>query len=144
MFSWSSLTRLWERIFDLRSQKNFFDTQSWQVVTFSHIDSVGNVKFGSEISMKTFFHQNFSHPLYCNVNTFRSINKTWKAFIVLSQAVNDTSGSAHELQGSLKTHITTYKYFTSHRCREEVVNSYFKRWKICERHHNVFKVLQSR
>ena len=66
--------------------------------------SLKNAKFESEISLKTFFHQNFSHPLYCNVNTFRSINKTWKAFIVLSQAVNDTSGSAHELQGSLKTH----------------------------------------
>ena len=40
------------------SQK-IFDTQSWQVVRFSHIDSVGKVKFGSEISMKTFFQQNF-------------------------------------------------------------------------------------
>ena len=40
MFSWSSLTKLWERIFDLRSQKNFFDTQSWHVENFSHIGSV--------------------------------------------------------------------------------------------------------
>ena len=51
----SSPTKLWKRIFDLRSQKIFFDTQSWQAVNFSHIDSVGNVKFGPEISMKTFF-----------------------------------------------------------------------------------------
>ena len=35
--------------------KNFFDTQSWQVVRLPHIDSVGKIKFESEISMKTFF-----------------------------------------------------------------------------------------
>ena len=55
----SSPTQLWKRIFDLRSQKFFFDTQSWQAVNFSHIDSVGNVKFESEISMKIFFSTKF-------------------------------------------------------------------------------------
>ena len=55
----SSPTKLWKRIFDLRSQKIFFDTQSWQAVNFSHIDSVGNVKFESEISMKKFFSTKF-------------------------------------------------------------------------------------
>ena len=59
LFSRSSPTKLWKRIFDLRSQKIFFDTRSWQAVNFSHIDSVGNVKFESEISMKIFFQQNF-------------------------------------------------------------------------------------
>ena len=28
----------------------------------------------------------------------------WKVFIVVSQAANETSGSAHRLQDSLKTH----------------------------------------
>ena len=53
---------------------------------------------------ENFVSSKFFLILYCNVNTFRIIHKTWKAFIVVSQAVNDTSGSAHELQGSLKTH----------------------------------------
>ena len=54
--------------------------------------------------------------LYWNVNTFRIIYKTWKAFVVLSQAVNDTSGSAHELQGSLKIHelVTFRSNFDKH------------------------------
>ena len=116
---------------------------------------------------ENFFSSNFFLILYCNVNTFRIIHKTGKAFIVVSQAVNDTPGSAHELQGSLKTHeivkfrskisiniffqhfvfmfcITMYNSFTSHRCHEEIVNFYHKWWKILERYHNVFKVLQSR
>ena len=59
LFSRSRPTKLRKRIFDKMSQKKIFDTQSWQVVRFSHIDSVGNVKFGSEMSMKTFFQQKF-------------------------------------------------------------------------------------
>ena len=59
LFSRSSPTKLWKRIFDKMSQKIFFDTQSWQVVRFSHIDSVGKVKFGSKISMKTLFPKKF-------------------------------------------------------------------------------------
>ena len=59
LFSRSSSTKLWKRIFKKMSQKNFFDTQSWQVVRLPHIDSVGKIKFESEISMKTFFSSNF-------------------------------------------------------------------------------------
>eukprot|EP00493_Phyllostaurus_siculus_P020377 UN20702 len=59
LFSRSSSTKLWKRIFDKMSQKFFFDTQSSQVVRSSHIDSMGNVKFGSEISMKTFSNKIF-------------------------------------------------------------------------------------
>ena len=55
LFSRSSSTKLWKRIFQKMSQKNFFDTQSWQVVRLPHVDSVGKIKFESEISMKTFF-----------------------------------------------------------------------------------------
>ena len=44
--------------------KFFFDTQSWQVVTLPHIDSVGKIKFESEISMKTFFLKKF----LCSLN----------------------------------------------------------------------------
>jgi len=55
LFSRSSFTKLWKRIFKKMSQKIFFDTQSWQVVRLPHIDSVGKIKFESEISMKTFF-----------------------------------------------------------------------------------------
>ena len=54
LFSRSSSTKLWKRIFKEMSQKIFFDTQSWQVVRLPHIDSVGKIKFESEISMKTF------------------------------------------------------------------------------------------
>ena len=54
LFFRSSSTKLWKRIFKKMSQKIFFDTQSWQVVRLPHIDSVGKIKFESEISMKTF------------------------------------------------------------------------------------------
>ena len=54
LYSRSSLIKLWKRIFDLRSQKKFFDTQSWHVRNFSRNGSMGNDKFESEISMKTF------------------------------------------------------------------------------------------
>ena len=55
LFSRSSSTKLWKRIFKEMSPNFFFDTQSWQVVRLPHIDSVGKIKFESEISMKTFF-----------------------------------------------------------------------------------------
>ena len=55
LFSRPSSTKLWKRIFKKMSQKIFFDTQSWQVMRLHHIDSVGKIKFESEISMKTFF-----------------------------------------------------------------------------------------
>ena len=48
LFSRSSSTKLWKRIFKKMSQKIFFDTQSWQVVRLPHIDSVGKIKFESE------------------------------------------------------------------------------------------------
>ena len=51
----SSPTKLWKRIFDLRSHKMFFETQSWHEGNFSCNGSMGNVKFESEIPMKTFF-----------------------------------------------------------------------------------------
>ena len=54
LYSRSSPTKLWKQIFDLTSQKNFFDTQSWHVRNFSRNGSMGNVKFEWEISMKTF------------------------------------------------------------------------------------------
>ena len=54
LYSRSSPTKLWKRIFDLRSQKFFFDTQSCHVGNLSRNGSMGNVKFESEISMKTF------------------------------------------------------------------------------------------
>ena len=54
LYSRSSPTKLWKWIFDLRSQKSFFDTQSCHVRNFSRNGSMGNVKFESEISMKTF------------------------------------------------------------------------------------------
>ena len=78
---------------------------------------------------ENFVSSKFFLILYCNVNTFRIIHKTWKAFIVVSQAVNDTSGSAHELQGSLKTHEIV-------KFRSEIsINIFFSTF---------FKVLQSR
>ena len=45
LYSRSSPTKLWKRIFDLRSQKNFFDTQSCHVGNFSRNGSMGNFKF---------------------------------------------------------------------------------------------------
>ena len=59
LFSRSSSTKLWKRIFKKMSQKIFFDTQSWQAMRLHHIDSVGKIKFESEISMKTFFLKKF-------------------------------------------------------------------------------------
>ena len=59
LFSRSSPTKLWKRIFDLRSQNIFFDIQSWHVGNFSRNGSVGNVKFETEISMKTFVSKKF-------------------------------------------------------------------------------------
>ena len=56
LFSRSSSTKLWKRILKKMSQKICFDTQSWQVVRLPHIDSVGKIKFESEILMKTFFY----------------------------------------------------------------------------------------
>ena len=50
----SSPIKLWKRIFDLRSQKIYFGIESWHVRNFSRNGSMGNVKFESEISMKTF------------------------------------------------------------------------------------------
>ena len=54
LYSRSSPTKLWKRIFDLRFKKIFFYTQSWYVRNFSRNGSMGNVKFESEISMKNF------------------------------------------------------------------------------------------
>ena len=42
--------------------------------------------------------------LHYNAITFLIIHRMWKAFIVVYQAVNDTSGSARELQDSIKTY----------------------------------------
>ena len=70
LFSRSSPTKLWKRIFEKMSQKNFFDTQSWHAVNFSHIGCVGNPKFGSEISMKTFFSTKNFYVLYSNAHMF--------------------------------------------------------------------------
>ena len=50
---------------------------------------------------KFFFIKIFS-GLHYNANTFWIIQRMWKVFIVVSQAVNDTSGSAHVIQHSLK------------------------------------------
>ena len=54
LYSRSSPTKLWKQIFDLRSQKKIFDTQSWHVRNFSRNGFMGNEKFESEISIKTF------------------------------------------------------------------------------------------
>ena len=64
-----------------------------------------NVNFESEISMKNcFFIKNFS-GLHYNANTFWVIQRMWKVLIVVSQAVNDTLGSAHVIQHSLKLQV---------------------------------------
>ena len=42
--------------------------------------------------------------LHYNANTFWIIHRMWKAFMVVSQAVNDNSGSVRELQHSIKTY----------------------------------------
>ena len=104
LYSRSSPTK-WKRIFDLRSQKFFFDTQSWHVGNFSRNGSMGNVKFESEISMKNVFFIKFFSGLHYNANTFWIIQRMWKVFIVVSRAVNDTSGSAHGIHHSLKLQV---------------------------------------
>ena len=48
--------------------------------------------------------KNFLMVLHYNAITFLIIHRMWKAFIVVYQAVNDTSGSARELQDSIKTY----------------------------------------
>ena len=44
------------------------------MVRFSHIDSVGNVKFGSEISMKTFFSIKLFYSKNDRLFNYESIN----------------------------------------------------------------------
>ena len=76
----------------------FFDTQSWQVMRFSHIDSVRNVKFGSEISMKTFFSTKifYVHYMFC------IIQRLWKTSKVLFQSVIRTSKESRWSENSSK------------------------------------------
>jgi len=45
--------------------------------------------------------------LHYNANTFWIIHRMWKAFMVVSQAVNENFGSARELQDSIK--LKTYE-----------------------------------
>ena len=64
-----------------------------------------NVNFDSEISMKKYFFIIFFSGLHYNANTFWIIQRMWKVFLVVSQAVNDTSGAAHVIQYSLKLEV---------------------------------------
>ena len=64
-----------------------------------------NVNFESEISMKKNFFIKIFSGLHYNANTLWIIQRMWKVFIVVSQAVNDTSGSAHVIQHSLKLQV---------------------------------------
>ena len=66
----SSPTKLWKRIFKKMSQI-FFDIQSWHAISFSHIGTMWNVKFESEISMKNFF-------MFWINKIHKSILPTWK------------------------------------------------------------------
>ena len=61
-----------------------------------------NVKFESEISMKKFFTSNFFLSLHYNANLFQIIQRMWKTFIVVSQAVNGATGSTHVIQDHLE------------------------------------------
>ena len=61
-----------------------------------------NVNFELEISMKNVFFIKLFSDLHCDANTFWIIQRMWKVFIVVSRAVNDTSGSAHVIHHSLK------------------------------------------
>ena len=60
-----------------------------------------NLNFESEVSMKKMFFIKIFSGLHYNANTLWIIQRMWKVFIVVSQAVNDTSGSAHVIQHPL-------------------------------------------
>ena len=64
-----------------------------------------NVNFELEISMKNVFFIKLFSGLHYNANTFWIIQRMWKVFIVVSRAVNDTSGSAHVIHHSLKLQV---------------------------------------
>ena len=90
LFSRSSCTKLWKRILKKMSQKIFFDTQSWQVVRLPHIDSVGKIKFESEISMKTFFFEKHFYVHWMNAHIFCIIQRLWKTSKNVFQLVIST------------------------------------------------------
>ena len=72
------------------SQKIIFYTQSWQVVRLSHFDSVSKIKFGSEISMKTFFRTKKVYVHGMNAHMFFIIQRLWKTSKIVFQSVIST------------------------------------------------------
>ena len=67
----------------------------------SHIDSVGKIKFGSKISMKTFF-ENFFYVHWMNAHIFCVIQRLWKTSKFVFQSVISTWKESPRYENSSK------------------------------------------
>ena len=73
--------------------------------------------------MKNVFFIKFFSGLHYNANTFWIIQRMWKVFIVVSQAVKDISGSVHVIQHPLCD--AKYVYDVMKKIKKKLLKKHF-------------------